>query len=75
MRILLTVDSGIPHDLGRHVIIIEPATAALARQLRDAAATDPDEILSIPNARIHVVADPGTASVLAGNIVAVREEH
>ncbi len=74
MRIIVTVDDGRPHDMGRRSLIIEPATHAQLQELKDAADGDPDEVLSIPNARLHVAVDTtGTASVRAGHIVEIRE--
>ncbi len=74
MRIILTVDDGRPHGIGCRSLIIEPATHAQLQELKDAAAGDPDKVLSIPNARLHMtVGITGTASVRAGNIVEVRE--
>jgi hypothetical protein len=75
MRLTLATDDGRPHGLGRGSLIIEPASAGLATELRDAIANDPDRVLTIPNARIHMSVDTtGVASVRAGNIIDVRED-
>lgn len=72
MRILITSDNGQPHGLGRHSIIVDDATQHLAQALEDARAATPDEVLSIPNARVHASAgEAGTASLRAGNIVEI----
>ncbi len=74
MRILITFDDGRPHGLGRGGFIVDNATHAYVQELLDAKAQTPDEILTIPNARVHATAaTSGTASLRAGHIETVRE--
>ncbi len=74
MRILITFDDGRPHGLGRGSFVVLGASRTYARELLDAKEQRPDEILTIPNARIHMtVGAAGTASLRAGNIETVEE--
>lgn len=74
MRILIGYDNGLPHSLGRSGLIVDDATFAYVEELKDAKVNTPDEILSIPNARLHATAGtPGTASLRAGRITTIRE--
>ena len=72
VRLILTVEGGPPH--GRHLLIVDGAAEGDADRYLRAAVDTPTEILTIPNARLHVDAEPGTASVMAARIVAAREE-
>ncbi len=74
MRILISFDDGRPHDLGRGGFVVDDATHAYVQELLDAKVQTPDEILTIPNARLHVSAGTaGTASLRAGNITDIRK--
>ncbi len=74
MRLIITFDDGRPHGLGHGSLIVEPATRRLQQALLEAAANDPESVLSIPNARLHMdVGTSGTASLRAGWITDVRE--
>ncbi len=74
MRVLITFDDGRPHDLGRGAFIVDNATHAYVQELLDAKVQTPDEILTIPNARIHASAGTAsTATLRAGKITSIRE--
>ncbi len=73
MRILIRFDNGQPHGLGVRAFIVDGATHAYVQELLYARDWTPEEILTIPNARIHAVAEPGAATPRAGKITSIRE--
>ena len=74
MRIVITHDNGKPHSLGLRNLIVDSATSELVNEWLVARDSAPNEVLAIPNARLHVSADQsGTASLRAGNIIDIRE--
>ncbi len=74
MRILIRFDNGQPHDLGVRAFIVDHATHAYVQELLDAKVQTPDEILTIPNARIHASVDvASTATLRAGKIESIKE--
>jgi hypothetical protein len=70
-RIVLEIDDPHPGQTDTRLITVD-GDLALAERLGTAARTTPDELLSIPGARLHTVAEPGTLSIRAGRILAVR---
>lgn len=74
MRIIICYDTGEPHGLGRRSLIVDDVTYSYVNELRTAKDTTPDLVLTIPNARLHVVAgSSGTATLKAGQIAEIRE--
>lgn len=73
MRILISFDNGQPHGLGVRAFVVDNATPAYVRELMYARDWTPDEILTIPNARIHATGPAGTASLRAGKIETIEE--
>ncbi len=74
MRILISFDNGQPHDLGVRALIVDDVTHAYVQELLYARDRTPDEILTIPNARIHATAGTaGTATLRAGCITSIKE--
>lgn len=74
MRILIASDNGQPHGLGNRAFIVDNATHAYVQKLWNAKTNTPNEILTIPNARVHATAGtPGTATLRAGSITDIRE--
>ncbi len=74
MRILIRFDNGQPHDLGVRAFIVDGVTHAYVQELLDAKVQTPDEILTIPNARIHMTAGTAsTATLRAGKITSIEE--
>jgi hypothetical protein len=74
MQIVLTIHDPRPGQSPTRSIRVD-GDEALAASIRESARATPDEILTIPGARIHVVAEPGVLTIRAGRILDVRTEH